>query len=481
MVDSKAPLPDGASADVGSTDGCHPTTCAAEGKNCGTISNGCTKTIACGTCSGTDTCGGAGSANVCGAPAAGCAAGPAGVWQNITPPALDSANWCIPAGTAVCPEPGMTGSTGLVPTFGAHSVALDPLHPGTVYLGTASLGIWKTTQCGAGSSWTHVDTGTLGSVLDAGRNWTMVVDFTDSQVIYTVAGYGQGGLYKSIDGGVNWTQLLPSAILSMTESGFVEKITMDPTDHEHLLASFHTPCTGTATPGSKVIANSGTDPTNVSLVTTPTPTGSGTSYSGWGCMAETHDSGSTWSVISAGWPWSGGDGPGQTMVDKNTWFYGTNSGDGLWITTNGDAADGPTWTEVSLPGASSPTVQFATGGVYIATDGTFYTGGTFQVIHSVDGMNWTSVGSEYAPAPFSVNGSISIVDTGKTLYAVNSGEMSTPYGGYYFTSPLGSSGPFTATTTTPMLEGGAYLAYDPVNNIIYSANLTGGFWRLVLP
>jgi hypothetical protein len=95
-------------------------------------------------------------------------------------------------------------------------------------------------------------------------------------------------------------------------------------------------------------------------------------------------------------------------------------------------------------------------------------------------MHWTSVGSEYAPAPFSVNGSISIVDNGKTVYAVNSGQMMTPYDGYYFTEPLGSSGPFTATKTTPMLEGGGTLVFDPVNDVVYSANLTGGLWRLSL-
>jgi hypothetical protein len=464
-----------------SNDGaCSRTTCAAQGKNCGRISDGCGATIACGACSGKNTCGGGGTPNVCAAPAGGCSAATKGVWQNITPAQLNSSNWCIPGATG-CPATAMDGGTGLVPTYGAHSVALDPLHPGTLYLGTASLGFWKSPDCGFASSWVHVDTGTLGSVLDAGRNWTIAVDFTDSNVIYTVAGYGQGGIYKSTDGGVNWTQLLSSAILDMTENGFMERITMDPTDHTHLLASFHTPCTGMATPGSKVIGNTGSDPTNVTLVTKPTPTGSGTSYSGWGCMIETHDSGGSWTPIAAGWPWSGGDGPGQTMVDTNTWFYGTNGGDGLWITTNGDAPDGPTWTEIALPGATSPTVQFATGGVYIATDGTFYAGGTFQVIHSKDGLHWTSVGSEYAPAPFSVNGSISIVDTGTTVYAVNSGQMSTPYDGYYFTEPLGSSGPFAVTKTTPMLEGGGTLAFDPVNSVVYSANLTGGLWRLDLP
>ena len=45
---------------------CTPTTCAAQGKNCGTISDGCGGTLVCGSCTVPQTCGGAGIANVCG-------------------------------------------------------------------------------------------------------------------------------------------------------------------------------------------------------------------------------------------------------------------------------------------------------------------------------------------------------------------------------------------------------------------------------
>jgi hypothetical protein len=49
---------------AGST--CTPTTCAAQGKNCGTISDGCGGTLLCGSCTSPQTCGGGGVANVCG-------------------------------------------------------------------------------------------------------------------------------------------------------------------------------------------------------------------------------------------------------------------------------------------------------------------------------------------------------------------------------------------------------------------------------
>jgi hypothetical protein len=46
--------------------GCTPTTCAVQGKNCGSISNGCSGTLNCGTCTAPQTCGGGGVPNVCG-------------------------------------------------------------------------------------------------------------------------------------------------------------------------------------------------------------------------------------------------------------------------------------------------------------------------------------------------------------------------------------------------------------------------------
>src|SRR5262245_47569893 len=45
---------------------CAPVTCAALGKNCGTISDGCGHTLTCGSCTAPQSCGGGGIPNVCG-------------------------------------------------------------------------------------------------------------------------------------------------------------------------------------------------------------------------------------------------------------------------------------------------------------------------------------------------------------------------------------------------------------------------------
>jgi hypothetical protein len=45
---------------------CTPTTCAAQGKNCGSIPDGCGGTLTCGSCPSPQTCGGGGTPNLCG-------------------------------------------------------------------------------------------------------------------------------------------------------------------------------------------------------------------------------------------------------------------------------------------------------------------------------------------------------------------------------------------------------------------------------
>ncbi len=387
----------------------------------------------------------------------------AGTWQNITPPTLNMSEWCAPY-NGTCPQPGMTAN-GLMGTYGIHTFALDPNNPGAIYLGTSSLGFWKSSNCGA--TWAHIDTGTNAKAIDGGRNWSIVIDPTNSQVIYTVSGYDQGGVFKSIDGGINWTQILTQNVLNATGAtacstsadksvcgnfgGFVEKVAMDPTNNKHLTVSFHSDCAGT----------------------TPLPGATLDSNHGWGCLAESTDSGQTWSLTTNAVPWLGADGPGQTMVNAKTWFYGTNGCSGLWRTTTGGVSpDGTSsaWTEVYN--------GCVNGAVYQASNGGFFTGG--NGIHgSADGISWLAMSG--SPTATSINGSNPIVDDGQTLYVGG--------GNGYYTAPLGAgsltftkilSTPLTSVPASPAQEAPAgTLAYDSVHHVLYSANLDGGFWRYV--
>jgi hypothetical protein len=139
----------------------------------------------------------------------------AGQWQNVTP----------------------TGDG-----TGAQALTLDPFVMGTAWLGTAVAGLFKSVDCGA--SWSKVSTGANGSQVAMGNIWSMAVDYVDPGVLYVVGSYGAEGLWKSTNGGVDWTQLLPSTteLAQVTNSGnanppppFVGSVSIDPTDHLHLV------------------------------------------------------------------------------------------------------------------------------------------------------------------------------------------------------------------------------------------------------
>jgi hypothetical protein len=97
------------------------------------------------------------------------------------------------------------------------------------------------------------------------------------------------------------------------------------------------------------------------------------------------------------------------MVNATTWFYGTNGTAGLWRTTTGGVSvDGaPAWTQVNIysSGGALQPLAAAIGSVYVATDASFYSGGNYAIVHSLDGINWTQVSNQYAPALASENGS----------------------------------------------------------------------------
>jgi collagen type VII alpha len=380
----------------------------------------------------------------------------AGTWEDITPAALNSQNWCTPdfgSDPKSCGQPEYVNpNTGTTATYGAHTVALDPNTAGTAYLGTSSLGIWKTLDCG--STWVKIDTGAGGSDLDTGRQWTFVVDPIDSQVLYTTPGYGLEGFYKSTDGGVNFTQMFPAALAaSLIYGGFIEKISIDPADHLHLTVTFHGDCRNAPSGGHACTDGQG-------------------GANCWACIAETVDGAMSWKPLTnSAQGWSEGD--GQTILSGSTWLYGDYGGNGttggIWRTTDA----GATWTQVYTGSAS--------GAALTAKDGTYYVAGAGGLLHSTDGITWTPVPG--SPGGNTVNGALFIADSGTHLYA-SGGQYSgdEPATGWYESAP--DSDPTTWTPAfnyTAMVQGGSTLAYDPDHHLLYSSNLTTGLWRVVVP
>jgi hypothetical protein len=353
---------------------------------------------------------------------------PIGTWENVTPEELDSGNWCNP-GSPDC-QPGQKG------TYGVGVFVLDPVHTGTVILGSDHLGIWRTHDCG--STWEHASTGRNGAMVEAGAQWSMAIDPTDPRIVYAVTGYGGPGLFKSYNAGTDWDQIFTADVLAKFPGQGVERVIMSPTNNLHLTTTFHGPCSGA-------------------------PNGGGP----WNCMAESWDGGKTWGVLEAPQAWSEAD--GQSMLDDKVWFY--SNGGNIERTDDG----GVSWTLV-LNG--SATGQYVAGGyVHRAKNGSLFTAGGSGVATSADGIHWRRV--DGAPG---LGGNLPMTDDGTHIWG-SQGLIGYPAPGSSNWIWVGSLAdpdkPWTKVPNTPtLLEGAIQLDYDADHGLLYASCATGGMWRL---
>jgi hypothetical protein len=274
-----------------------------------------------------------------------------------------------------------------------------------------------------------VDTGDNADEIDAGRNWTMAVDPTNANVIYTAAGYGHElGLWKSIDGGVNWNQTLTPDMYSMTQ-GDVYSVAIDPSDSQHLLIGFHADWT-----------------------------------TGSAGVLESKNGGASWIVHQPEPSW--GHGHYAFFITPTTWLLGTQD-NGFWRTTN----SGQSWDQVS-------TVNMAHGGsqMYRASNGVLYVGASNTLLRSTnDGVSFTQVGFQGSGSYYG------IVGDGTRLWgqpASTGGNPADPLPPI-FTSP--ETDGMTWTPYRPDLvfpeNGPMAMAFDAANGIVYSSNWMAGVWR----
>jgi hypothetical protein len=352
---------------------------------------------------------------------------PCGGWQNITPPQV--------------PLPGAFPCD-----YGTLAFVLDPQRPSTIYLGTCQYGVYKSTDSGA--TWTHINNGRNGAVLDNSRQWTMAIDPVDPQVIYTNSGYGvtgtvaQGsnGAWKSTNGGVDWDQIWPpkdpsnANLLNVVQFNFVAQVSLDPTDHLHVFLSWHGTC---APPYTSV------------------------------CYGESRDGGQTWVMRNGDPRWVASEAQTIYIIDGRRWLFANHS-DGLWQTSDA----GATWSLVDARGAGHWPSQ-----LYQAANGVFYIGADTGIYRSSDGVNWSLVPNTGAL----VTG---LTGDGTMMYAGTQGALTPwiPVGSNpYLISQEGDGMSWSTAPWTPppgAFTQGGLLAYDRVNRILYSSNGTQGFWRV---
>jgi len=116
-------------------------------------------------------------------------------WTNIGPVGIDMSSSFIPYWGTV---------SGRIRGLDVH-----PTDANTVYIGAASGGIWKTTD--GGTTWTDKSSTlnhlTFGSIaIDPGTPTTIYAGTGESMAGYNNTNFEGDGLYKSTDGGNNWTQ-----------------------------------------------------------------------------------------------------------------------------------------------------------------------------------------------------------------------------------------------------------------------------------
>ncbi len=360
-------------------------------------------------------------------PAIDAGVGEAGAWVNITPPqvTLDG-----------------DATVGAGKNFGTNAFVIDPSNSATLYLGTSGQGIYKTTDCGA--TWAHVNTGRNGATLDNGRQWAMLIDPTDPNVLYANSGYGPAnGIFKSTNGGIDWDQILsPDVAKNFIFGGFVGGIAMDPTNHAHLILWPHFNCCDDA--GTTCNDN---------------------------CLLESENSGGSWTRIDV----DGGtaqEGYGMMIVgdpsspnNSKHWFLAETFG-GLYETTD----EGVSWHLVANANG------YAYPSIYVAPDNSYYVPAAFNVIESDSG------GRTWAEIPGSPGADL-ITGTPTTIYAAHGGCTTVadqPFQPLYAAS-VSDPTKWTALSGPTIRSGPSNLAYDPDHHVLYTSACLGGFWRGVVP
>jgi hypothetical protein len=307
-------------------------------------------------------------------------------------------------------------------------MAIDPSDPLTIYVcvsgyytdpwGAWDGGLFKTTD--GGSTWREI-----GNFQQTIR---VRVDPNDPNHLYSGDGVrgGTQGFWRSFDGGETWAKSDGwNAVAQNLNINDVYDIAVDPDDFGHVLVSSHSPWN-------------------------------------WGTMIppgvlESTDGGDTWIVHNPPQDWGYGNGV-WFLNNSDTWLHGTQ-GSGFWRTTN----RGDTWTKVSNH-------NMAHGGsqLYRASTGVLYAASWDEVLRSTDnGASWNAI-------PGTPTFCTGIGGDGTYIYAhkgYNSKNGAQPFMRSLETDGLNWE-PYTAGGA--VMNGPFEMAFDPVNNILYSASWYDG-------
>lgn len=313
------------------------------------------------------------------------ALGPPGTWQPLTLPQLNGGNGAIENGDLI------------------QSIMADPAQPGAFYLASGNndgrrIKWLRTTDFG--DTWTLRNDTAMG-----GNPWGFSIDPNPNRApgsfptLYSPAGYGSLGAWKSTDGAATWTRLAGADAAFAPFNPFgpgltdLYQIAVLPDDPpNHVLATYHYYFKDRDDGGFGESWDGG-----ATWVVHPPPFGIGTSHYVMGMGA------STWCVIA----------------------QSNNGANGIWRTTTagrvgGSAAQGyrdgtiaaQAWTKVS-------SAEHAHGSFTAArsADGTWYAPAWVEIVKSSDqGATWQTIASGNWPGTFEGVRATALVASARYLY-----------------------------------------------------------------
>jgi hypothetical protein len=175
------------------------------------------------------------------------------------------------------------------------SILIDPSNANIIYLGAVSGGVWKTTT--GGTDWTPLE----DQMANLGISH-MARDPGSMNILYAGTGeaFRGAGIFKSTDGGVNWSQLPGTANANYH---YVRRLAVSPSNGQLILAATATglyrSTNGGNSWGNTPEVTATDNPEIKSLAFHPTNGQKAVAGSGWTCQAfHTNDGGDTWSTAT---------------------------------------------------------------------------------------------------------------------------------------------------------------------------------------
>ena len=296
--------------------------------------------------------------------------------------------------------------------------------------GNGSTGIYKSTDCG--STWTLWNTGQGKEALATGQLWALLLDPSAPANMYVANGYGNNlALFKSIDGGVNWSPLKTDPA---GQVGFVQAVALEPGNPRHVAVTYHENC--------------------------KTPFTSN-------CLSQSTDGGTTWALFNGpssvnGWQ----EGSSLSILGPTSYLYACNAGASSRAMEVA-AGTGSSTRESSVVMPEAPT-SHPTARCTLACP--------IQACISA-ALTWPPIlpvplGKSWSLIPGSPQ-STNIIDDGINLIAA---EMNGPP---FFSAKVSAPKTWTHMASPGVASGSNEMAYDAAHHIVYSANFQNGLLRLV--